>query len=138
MLGAIHMGKVPDYTGGQESVVYLVSSVELIAQTQAEWCFTDGHAVESLTRFFFDVQSLANLDWNLIRSWRWRNSVDDPDRMRRKQAEFLVRRFVPWAWIESVATMTASAAQKVVTSIQQLGPKLVAVQPNWYYTERKS
>ncbi len=136
MLGAIHTGRVSGYVGGQESIIYLVTSVELVAQTQAEWCFTDGHAVESVTRFFRSTDELGNLDWPLIQSWRWKNTDDDPDRMRRKQAEFLVRRFVPWAWIESLAAITPAVAKRVSAIVQEHGPKPVAIQPKWYYGDR--
>lgn len=137
MLGAIHMGRVDGYSGGQESVVYLISSVELIAQTKVEWCFSDGHAVESLTRYFDTLSDLSNLDWPVIQSWRWQNTLEDPDRMRRKQAEFLVHSFFSWAWVESVAVMTPKMAHQAISIMQPLSPKLVAVQPRWYYDARK-
>jgi len=136
MLGAIHTGRVAGYAGGQESVVYLVSSVELIAQTTATWCFTDGHAVERLTRYYQNLADLTELDWGLINSWKWRDTLDDPDRMRRKQAEFLVRQFAPWGWVESLATINPGVAKRVVAMLQKAAPEMrkqVAIQPRWYY-----
>ena len=47
MLGAIHMGMIEGYRGGQREVLHLVSSVEKVIGEDCRWCFTDGHAVRS-------------------------------------------------------------------------------------------
>ena len=52
MLYSIHTGHVDGYDGGQKDIIYLLSSVERIAQGDRKWCFSDGHAVEALTEFF--------------------------------------------------------------------------------------
>ena len=45
--------------------------------------------------FYNHIDNLAKLDWNIISKQYWYNTEDDYDRMRRKQAEFLVKRHVP-------------------------------------------
>jgi hypothetical protein len=87
--GRHHKGSVPGYQSGQRDVIYLVSSAERAAALP-NWCFTDGHAVEAVTEFFADLQSLNRVDWNAVQTWRWggRWRLADPDVTRRKQAEF--------------------------------------------------
>lgn len=38
------------------------------------------------------LADLERLDWNAIRSRHWADTPEDPDRKRRKQAEFLALR----------------------------------------------
>jgi hypothetical protein len=75
MLYSIHTGHVEGYDGGQEDVIYLVSSVERVAKGKRQWCFTDGHAVEAVTDFFCDVDELAQVDWEVINHWSWKKAL---------------------------------------------------------------
>src|SRR5437762_7514303 len=80
MLYSIHTGHVAQYAGRQNDVVYLVSSAEQVAEAKLVWCFTNGHAVEGLTEFFDDLRDLNKVDWEVIRSWSWKNTLTDLDR----------------------------------------------------------
>jgi hypothetical protein len=83
-----------EYKEGQIPIIYLVTSVEkVIEDTSLSWCFTDGHAVESVTRYFQDWKYHNQIDWDIINAKMWRNTDSDPDKKRRKQAEFLVYNF---------------------------------------------
>jgi hypothetical protein len=79
----------------QEDIVYIACSVDTIVKHCAEWCFTDGHAKTSITTFYNDLANLGEVDWNLVYERYWKNTEDDFDRIRRKQAEFLVKGHVP-------------------------------------------
>lgn len=134
MLYAIHTGYVEGYTGGQTEVVYLVSSVERVVEMGPQWCFTDGHAVEALTDFFASLDDLSRVDWTVVEHWSWRNRVNDLDRKRRKQAEFLVHQFLPWDAVESIAVMTSAMANRVSNVIAGSAPQTpVKVERSWYY-----
>src|SRR4030095_8092029 len=85
MLSAIHSGRVAGYSGGQEAIIYLISSVERVIETAQPWCFTDGHAVETVSRYYERLEDLEQLDWEVIHNWSWRNIQSDLDRKRRKQ-----------------------------------------------------
>lgn len=134
MLYSIHGGRVAGYRGGQTEVVYLVSSVEQVAKGDRSWCFTDGHAVMGLSDFYDQISELDKVDWDLMKNWRWKDSADDPDRKRRKQAEFLVHRSLPWSWIEQVGVIDEAMAQKVrrIVSAAEHQPP-VSIQRKWYY-----
>ncbi len=86
MLYSIHKGFVQGYDGGQKDIIHLESSVERVAQGKRPWCFTDGHAVEAMTDYYADVADLNRVDWAVIDHWSWKNTEEDPDRKRRKQA----------------------------------------------------
>jgi hypothetical protein len=136
MLYSIKTGHVVGYDGGQSGVIYLVTSVEQVMMGDRLWCFTDGHAVEALTKFFDCVDALNNVDWVVVEDWSWRNTDADPDRKRRKQAEFLVHGSAPWGWIEQIGVYNGSvqrAVQNVLTAEQPSYQPPVNVQTKWYY-----
>ena len=74
----------------QNEIVFIVCNLEKIVDTCQKWCYTDGHAKNALSNFYDDLKYLDKLDWELINSRYWNNTQKDNDRMRRKQAEFLV------------------------------------------------
>jgi hypothetical protein len=134
MLYAIYSGYVSAYTGGQQSIIYLVSTVDRIVKDNRDFCFTDGHAVEAMTNFYDSFDDLAEVDWNLIDSWSWRNIASDNDRKRRKQAEFLVHRCVPWECIESIGVIDNKQRDKVsliLADYYDLTP--MRIERKWYY-----
>ncbi len=55
MLYAIHTGFVEGYTGGQESIIYLISSIGKMITCRRNWCFTDDHAVEAIFDFYNEL-----------------------------------------------------------------------------------
>ncbi len=134
MLFSIHTRYVVGYAGEQADVIYLVSSVEQAVAGNRPWCFTDGHAVEAMTDFFTDTGHLDKIDWAVIRSWSWKNREDDPDRKRRKQAEFLVHGSFPWEWIYRIGVIAQRRAQRVTEIIAEADhqPEVV-IEPDWYY-----
>lgn len=139
MLCAIHYGQMEEYTDGQKQVIYLVSSVEKVVQGDRSWAFTDGHPVEKMTRFFDKLDGLNKIDWDRIKHWSWRNTETDPDRKRRKQAEFLVHRSVPWNWFDEIGVISQTMArqvQKVLDETEVEHHPRVAVEPKWYYDNR--
>src|SRR5262245_2538458 len=135
MLCAIYRQSVPRFQGIERDIVYLVSSVERVVSKRAKWCFTNGHAAEAVTNFFDDLASLSKLDWEIIDSWKWSDSLSDPDRKRKKQAEFLVASQFSWEWIEALGVMDAGMVEKVQLLIADCDHKpVVKTQPKWYYT----
>lgn len=134
MLFSIHCGNVAGYAGGQANVVYLVSSVETVVAGKRQWCFTDGHAIEAVTKFYDNTDQIDSVDWPVIRDWSWKNTPSDPDRKRRKQAEFLVAGSVPWTYFHCIGVIDEQRRQRVAGIIANLDhqPRIV-IEPNWYY-----
>lgn len=134
MLFAIHKGSVPTYPKGQADMVYLVSSISAIEAERLQYCFTDGHAAMAVTDFYQAPADLAKLDWNVIKAKYWAPTDDDKDRVRRKQAEFLVRNYVPWSCIKRIGVQNDDVLGRVVDMLEGLaGAPIAKCVPNWYY-----
>ena len=96
MLLQLKTGQVSGYTEGQEPIIHLVSSAQLVQSSGIDFVFTDGHGIVQYTDWFDDLACLQHVDWKMINERYWAKSSGDTDRQRRKQAEFLVHRFLPW------------------------------------------
>lgn len=136
MLGAIHKGYVTNYTAGQRSILHLVTTADEIAAASLGYVFSDGHAIVNYSSFYDRIEDLATaIDWNIMKTKYWRDTDEDNDRKRRRQAEFLVHQEVPWQLIRGVGVMDPAIADEVNEILQQFGQTMTArLRPNWYYT----
>lgn len=134
MLYTISRGNVIGYDGGQEQVIHLVSTVEIACGLNKPWCFTDGHADMEISKQFEKLTSLDKIDWNIMKETWWNDTIQDGDRKRRRQAEFLVHQAFPWTGVAEIGVMS----QKIATQVQAAlngakhKPKVV-VRADWYY-----
>jgi len=134
MLYAIHCGNVEDCTASQADIVYLVSSAESVAASELEFVFTDGHGIMELSDFYDNLANLGEVDWDVMKAKYWADTLDDPDRKRRRQAEFLVYQEFPWDRIETIAVMnneTRTQVEEIVSGSAQKPP--ISVERRWYY-----
>ena len=132
MLLAISRGNVEGYTAGQQPVIYLCSSTEAVDAAKLRWVFTEGHADMGYTDFFDDFENLEKIDWKLMTAKYWNAIPEDPDRSRRRQAEFLVKTFFPWKLVKQIAVY-GNATAKMVNDILAGGPPPIVIQQGWYY-----
>ncbi len=132
MLYVIHRGGVDGYSGGQTPIVHLCSSTEAVVKACLDFVFTEGQAAMSYTDFFDDLNDLSKIDWPLMQSRYWNDSDDDPDRCRRRQAEFLVHTFFPWKLVSEIGVCNTATAQKVHEILNGNKPP-VTVRQGWYY-----
>ena len=134
MLYVIKHGHVDEFTGSQAEVVFLVASAEAFHASGIPFVFTDGHAVVDISSFFDDLADLNHIDWPLMESKYWNDTLEDGDRLRRRQAEFLVHRFLPWNQIREVAVLNIGMQQKVQAYVSQAAHQpSVEIRPSWYY-----
>lgn len=131
-----HRDSIPGrYPGGDRPLVYLAATVGAVIDAQLTWVATDGNAANATTEFSSDLDRLNEMvDWPLMTAERWNNVPDDPDRQRRRMAEFLVHRHVPLTVIHSVGTYSDLQADTLRTRLA--GTSLVSrvlVRRNWYY-----
>lgn len=138
MLNAISKGVVTGSQDTQASIIYLVWSVEKVTNNNGQsWCFTDGHGVEQLTEYYNDPKELTNVDWEVIAAWDYRDTLEDNDRTRRKQAEFLVHRSFSIELVEKIGVYGTEQKQSVESILTQHSHKIpVVIEKNWYYTSR--
>ena len=132
MLYVINRGGVDGYAGGQVPIVHLCSSTEVVEAAGLNWVFTEGHAVMDYTDFFDDFDDLDKIDWPLMNSRYWNDTDADPDRCRRRQAEFLVHNFFPWELVLGIGVCNTATAQKANEIVNGKKPP-VEVRQGWYY-----
>lgn len=136
MLYAIHKGTVVGYTGTQQDVIYLVANLADLQSSRLTWVFTDGHAAMGLSDFYTDIKDLNQIDWNLMEADYWYDTVEDSDRKRRRQAEFLVHQRLPWSYIRGIAVYSEQQKQQVETIMNNNSnthrPNAI-IRKNWYY-----
>jgi hypothetical protein len=113
MLLQLKTGHVPGYTEGQEPLVYLRTTVQAVAQAGCPYVFTDGHGLAKFTSWFDDLAQLDAVDWPLVRDRFWADSLEDNDRKRRKQAEFLVWQGLDWDLLDGIGVFSSGMQQRV-------------------------
>src|SRR2546428_11719180 len=134
MLYAINGGRVEGYKGGQAPILHLVSSAETVAAAGLSFCFTDGHAEMDISDFYGDLADLRKIDWEIMKARYWRDTNEDNDRKRRRQAEFLVHNTLPWQLITEVGVFSPKGAAAVTAALATVAHKpTVAVHRDWYY-----
>lgn len=136
MLYRLHTSYRVRYAEGQRPLLYLVATAQAVADAGRPFVFSDGHGLAAFTSWFDDLRKLDRLDWPTIYAEWWRDTPDDMDRQRRKQAEFLVHHWCPWPVVHEIAVLNEEAKQRVEDILAQYPPAcrpLVAVRPSWYY-----
>ena len=132
MLYTISRGNIEGRS--QSSVVYLISTAQKVKDRNINFVFSDGHAIMAMTDFYDDLDDLNQIDWDVMTSKWWRDTPEDPDRKRRRQAEFLIHKFFPWDLVDEIAVMDDRVAQQAQSLLQGTEhPPAVHVRYNWYY-----
>jgi hypothetical protein len=92
-------------------------------------------AATATTEFTSDLGALERMvDWPLLRAERWNNTPEDPDRQRRRQAEFLVYRSLPLTLIRWVGVHDDEIRSQVdKLLVGHALARRIIVRPRWYY-----
>lgn len=133
MLYAIHGGHVQGYPGGQGKVLHLIADAESLTAHHA-CVHTDGNAATRPVSVYAGTSGFNDLSWDVINSWSWRDTPDDNDRKRRKQAEFLVWQRLPWTAISRIGVINDEMAAVVRHNLAgQPHCPVVETRRDWYY-----
>ena len=136
MMLNLKTGRVEGYGEGQDPLIYLVSSAQAIETAGIKFVYSDGHGLASYTEWFDDLSELGKVDWSVVNQRYWKGDINDMDRQRKKQAEFLVHQYCPWSLIQEIVVID-SVMQDRVQAIQAAFPsdqrRVVRVDRNWYY-----
>jgi hypothetical protein len=116
MLFTINKGNVP-CEGGQGALVHLVSTVQRVVAAGLGYAFSDGHGIMAYSNFYDDVAHLGEVDWDVVGSRYWADTIEDGDRKRRKQAEFLVRDRLPLSILSGLIVRTPDRRREVETLV---------------------
>jgi len=134
MLYAIQKGFNGVTKRNPQEIIYLVTDFENIKVNNCKYVFTDGHGYHSMSQFFNNEDGLAEVDWNAVKLIRWTDTEDDPDRKRRKQAEFLVFKELPLSALIGSVVYSEDAKNTVLTKFSKHDFNFtVVVKPNLYY-----
>lgn len=136
MLFQLHTGRVEGYTEGQAPLVYLVSTAQGVAASGAGFVFSDGHGIAAFTSWYDDLADLANVDWPVVNGRYWNDTPDDPDRQRRKQAEFLVHRRCAWSLVHEIGVLDDAMKTRVEGVLARCQASMrppVHIRRQWYY-----
>lgn len=134
MLYAIHRGQVAGHAGGQQAIVHLELDAEAILAAGHACVHTDGNAASQPLAFHESRFGFAGLSWEVIRSNDWRDTADDNDRKRRKQAEFLVHDHVPWDLVVRIGAFDNAALLAVQQALAGAQHRpAIECRPDWYY-----
>lgn len=145
MMYVLWRGSVPSFTGDHRDLVYLLSDVERVVAAGVDFAISDRNAAKAYADFSNDVSVLGDLtaaepraafvDWPLMKAPMWNDTPDDPERMERRMAEFLVREEVPLDLLIEVAVHSSSHKARVEHMFAARGCGLpVVVRPKWYYS----
>ena len=115
MMLQLKTGQVAGYDEGQGPLVYLVSSAQAVQSAGLGFVFSDGHGLVTFTQWFDDLSRLDAVDWTVVNQRYWTDNIDDMDRKRKKQAEFLVHQCCPWALIQEIVVIDSTMQQRVET-----------------------
>lgn len=134
MLYAVHCGTVDNYHGGQESILHLVSKIEIVVEKNLPFTFTNGHAEMAVTEFYESLDDLDKIDWDLMKSNRWNDTENDMNRKWRRQAEFLVHNHFPINLIAGIGVLSDRIKDEVEEILRKSNVEIsVKVLPSWYY-----
>jgi hypothetical protein len=124
----------PEY---QDEIIYLVSSVEYVSSQGLEFAFTDGHPVTEPKAFYNNLADISEVDLSIMPGRYWANTNSDPDRKRRRQAEFLVHERFPWECVRAIGVLTEEARRRVEHTMGETSYKPPCViREGWYYPNR--
>ena len=134
MLFQLKTGRVAGYNEGQEPLIYLRTTVQAVAHADLPFVFSNGHGIAAFTGWFDDLNRLDELDWNMVYERYWRDEVNDMDRQRRKQAEFLIYQICPWALVQEIGVLNSAMKTRVEGVLNEFGgTPVVNVRADWYY-----
>nr|BFD33537.1 toxin-antitoxin system toxin DarT [Pigmentibacter ruber] len=121
----------------QSDLVYLVSSIGSVVNDKLNYAFTDGHAAQNISSFFDDLKDLNQIDWPLMKDKMWNNTLEDTDRTRRRQAEFLVKDFFPFQLVHKIGVFDESNKKYIISILKNNDKenmvKHVFIERYWYF-----
>lgn len=134
MLYAIKQGRVEGLKGNQDQIVYLVTRTDIIKDAGLLFVFTDGHAIMYFSDFYNDLSDINQVDWSIMKEKFWNDTVDDPDRKRRRQAEFLIHQFIGLEHFLGIAVRNKKMKENVDDILSKHSIELpVLIKPDYYF-----
>lgn len=99
-----------------QNIVYCLTSISRIINSELPFIFTDGHAVDAFSTIYSrnDISRLDEiLDFAAIKDSYWKDP-NDLDKKRRKEAEFLVESDIPFDAIGAFVVFNQAAKDSLI------------------------
>jgi len=119
-----------------EAIKHGSTSAQEIQKNGIPFVFSDGHGIASFTQWFDDLQDLDKVDWGAVNLHYWADTLNDMDRQRRKQAEFLVYQFCGWPLIKEIVVMNSEVKSEMENTMWQYPQEFwrpIQIRKDWYY-----
>lgn len=117
-----------------QDIVILVASLHDLRTHDINFVFTDRHAYVEYANFYTDLQHLQDIDWTLLQNRDFSYSCDDPDKKVRYQAEALIYRNLPIAYLKAIVCYNETAQAEVESHLNRLSISAnVYVSPKLYF-----
>lgn len=114
-------------------IIYLVFKLSDII-SDIDFLFTDGHGYAVITRWFEDIANLKLIESNDLEKKIWKNTPDDQDIQRKKQAEFWVKHELDLDKILGIGVYDKITLDKVNAMLLESANNIeVKIKKNWYY-----
>jgi hypothetical protein len=136
MLFTYKNGRVTGRRENQDELIYLATTAESIQAARLPFAFSDGHPIREPKAFYNTLSLLCQVDLPLMTQRDWYDYNGDPDRMRRRQAEFLIYQRFAWEHVQVIGVRTkamATWAEEAIRDMPHQPPCLV--RPAWYYSD---
>ena len=135
MLYTVAQGNVEGYDSGQEPLIYIVIDIARIVTSGRRFIYTDGHPIMYYTQYYTDITALGEaIDWDVMNATYWANTDEDPDRKRRRQAEFLILEAMAVTDFSFIAVQNTNIKSVVEQLIEMAGYGIpVYCKTDWYY-----
>ena len=105
----------------QRDIVYICLKLQKVVALQLPYLFTDGQANTKKTKEFVDLADLDKLRWDVIPERLWFDTEEDRDRMRSKQAEFLVKGHIPVSAFQGIYVLDEARRTEVEALLSKQG-----------------
>lgn len=116
-----------------ENIIYCVTSIAKIIDSEINFMFTDGHAIDSFSTEYSkaQIENIDNiLDYNAINANVWIDE-NDLDKKRRKEAELLLSQDLPTNYILGYICYNERAKSKLLE--YGINENKIVVKPNCYF-----
>lgn len=133
MLYEVKHSKLAD----QRDVIYL--SIDAQIMCYCTCIFSDGNAASEKTRFYFHLDDLDKIDWDVVRADipQYGDEQERKEWKRKKSAEVLVKDKIPVRFIKEIYTYDADAKRKVLHIIDScsnvIPPLEIKIHKKWYF-----
>ena len=113
-------------------IVICVTSLHLLAEQEIPFVFTDRHAGLEVAQFFDNLDSLSEIDWNILRNQDFKRDPNDLGKVERYQAEALIHNQLPLNSLKGFVCYGSEQKAQLESEMGDCGAKIL-VKPSWYF-----